>query len=67
MRINILIPLKYNKSNTSGRYRIVYPSELLEEYGYTVHIPLRGEKRRNSKVIPGYRARHWVVEELTPG
>ena len=36
--------------------------ELLEEYGYTIHIPLRGEKRRSSKVIPGYRARHWVVE-----
>ena len=37
--------------------------ELLEEeYGYTIHIPLRGEKRRRSKVIPGYRTRHWVVE-----
>ena len=37
--------------------------ELLEEYGYTIHIPLRGEKRRrSSEVIPGYRARHWVVE-----
>ncbi len=36
--------------------------ELLEEYGYTIHIPLRVEKRSSSKVIPGYRARHWVVE-----
>ena len=37
--------------------------ELLEEYGYTIHIPLRGEERRTkSEVIPGYRARHWVVE-----
>ena len=37
--------------------------ELLEEYGYTIHIPLRGEKRkRSNEVIPGYRARHWVVE-----
>ena len=36
--------------------------ELLEEYGYTIHIPLRGEKRGSSKVIPGYRVRHWVVE-----
>ena len=37
--------------------------ELLEEYGYTIHIPLRGEKRsRSSKMISGYRARHWVVE-----
>ena len=36
--------------------------ELLEEYGYTIHIPLRGEKRGRSEVTPGYRARHWVVE-----
>ena len=45
-----------------------YPEvyELLEEYGYTIHIRLRGQKRKSSsskkKVIPGYRARHWVVE-----
>jgi putative transposase len=36
--------------------------ELLEEYGYTIHIPSRGNKRRSSKEIPKYRARHWVVE-----
>jgi hypothetical protein len=42
--------------------------ELLEEHGYTIHIPLRGgrgEKRSSSskgKRIPGYRAIHWVVE-----
>ena len=36
--------------------------ELLEQYGYTIHIPLRGMKRRTHKVIPGYRPRHWVVE-----
>jgi putative transposase len=39
--------------------------ELLEEYGYTIDIPLRGEKRRRSgkrNTILGYRARHWVVE-----
>jgi putative transposase len=35
--------------------------ELLEDYGYTIHISLRGEKG-SSKMIPGYRARHWVVE-----
>ena len=44
-----------------------YPEvyELLEEYGYGIHMRLRGEKRKSSrkkKVIPGYRARHWVVE-----
>ena len=41
--------------------------ELLEEYGYTIHIPLRGgigerKSSRKRKEIPGYRARHWVVE-----
>jgi hypothetical protein len=37
--------------------------ELLKEYGYTIHIPLRGEKTSNKRnTILGYRARHWVVE-----
>ena len=41
-----------------------YPEvyELLEDYGYTIHIPLRGEHRANCKRIPRYRARHWIVE-----
>jgi len=42
-----------------------YPEvyELLEEYGYTIHIPLRGEEKSSKgKVIHGYKARHWVVE-----
>jgi putative transposase len=41
-----------------------YPEmyELLEYYGYTIHIPLRGEHRANCKQIPRYMARHWVVE-----
>jgi len=45
-----------------------YPEvyELLEEYGYTIHIRLRGgedERGINKrKAIPGHRARHWVVE-----
>jgi len=38
-------------------YSKVY--ELLEDYGYTVHILLRGEHRVNCK---RYRARHWIVE-----
>lgn len=39
--------------------------ELLEEYGYTIHIPLRGGGGKGEissskrKVIPGYRTRHW--------
>ena len=40
--------------------------ELLEEYGYTIHIPLRGGRggisSSKEKRIPGYRSRHWVVE-----
>ena len=46
--------------------------ELLEEeYGYTIHIGLRGEEISNNKEeeeeeeeegIPKYRARRWVVE-----
>jgi putative transposase len=37
--------------------------ELLEEFGYTIHIPLRGEKTSNKRnTVPGYRARHWIVE-----
>ena len=41
-----------------------YPEvyELLEDYGYTIHICLRGEYRVNCKRIPRYRARHWIVE-----
>jgi transposase len=43
-----------------------YPEvyELLEEYGYTIHIRLRGggEKSSKRRMILGYRARHWVVE-----
>jgi putative transposase len=40
-----------------------YPEvyELLEDYGYTIHIRLR-EHRVNCKRIPRYRARHWIVE-----
>jgi putative transposase len=41
-------------------YSEVY--ELLEYYGYTIHIRLRGEHRVNCKRIPRYRARHWIVE-----
>ena len=37
--------------------------ELLEEYGYTIHIRLKGKERSSIKEgIPKYRARLWVVE-----
>ena len=41
-----------------------YPQvrELLEDWGYTIHIPSREEDVKKRKRIPGYRARHWVVE-----
>jgi len=36
--------------------------KLLEDWGYTIHIPSRGESIKGRKKIPGYRTRHWVVE-----
>ncbi len=36
--------------------------ELVARYGYTAHIRTRGEERLEKQVIPGYRARRWVVE-----
>ena len=41
-----------------------YPDvrELVEEYGYTVHIKSRGQEERARKKNPKYRARRWVVE-----
>jgi putative transposase len=41
-----------------------YPEvyEVLEDYGYTIHIRLRGG--RSSRRIPKYRTRRWVVERM---
>jgi putative transposase len=36
--------------------------QLLEEWGYTIHIRSRGEKAKKKGQIPGYRSRRWVVE-----
>src|SRR5947209_17414339 len=36
--------------------------ELVTEYGYTAHIPARGEDTSKREKLPGYRARRWVVE-----
>jgi putative transposase len=40
-----------------------YPqvAELVAEWGYTAHIRSRGEEKEKG-VVPGYRARRWVVE-----
>jgi putative transposase len=41
-----------------------YPQvrELVELWGYTAHLRSRGEEKLAKAVIPGYRARRWVVE-----
>lgn len=41
-----------------------YPDvrELVNEYGYTAHIPIRGEAPKPRKKLPGYRARRYVSE-----
>jgi len=36
--------------------------ELVDQWGYTGHIPRRGEDQSKRQKIPGYRARRWVVE-----
>ena len=36
--------------------------ELVAEYGYTAHIPMRGTDPAKRKKLPGYRSRRWVVE-----
>ena len=36
--------------------------ELVEEYGYTLHIKSRGQEAAERRTIPRYRARRWVVE-----
>lgn len=41
-----------------------YPQvrELVEQWGYTAHLRSRGEESGEKALIPGYRARRWVVE-----
>ncbi len=41
-----------------------YPSvrELVEEWGYTAHIPRRGKPADKRGEVPKYRSRRWVVE-----
>ncbi len=41
-----------------------YPDvrELLQDWGYTIHVKSRGQEEAERKQIPGYRARRWVVE-----
>lgn len=36
--------------------------ELVQEFGYTLHLRTRGEEIKEKVAIPGYRARRWVVE-----
>ncbi len=41
-----------------------YPTvhELVEAWGYTLHIKSRGDEAAACRNVPGYRARRWVVE-----
>jgi transposase len=36
--------------------------QTVAEYGYTAHIPSRGEEPARRRKLPGYRTRRWVVE-----
>jgi putative transposase len=36
--------------------------QLVEEYGYSAHIPKRGTDPKQQKRVPGYRSRRWIVE-----
>ncbi len=51
------------KQNICGDKGYDFPDTrgLVEQYGYTAHIPHKGDKRKRKK-MPGYRARRWVVE-----
>ena len=41
-----------------------YPTvrELVDQWGYTAHIPVRGKTKGAETKLPHYRARRWVVE-----
>lgn len=41
-----------------------YPTvrELVAEWGYTAHIPRRGQPVKEQRKVPKYRSRRWVVE-----
>jgi putative transposase len=36
--------------------------DLVNEWGYTAHIPVRGQSKEPTDKIPKYRSRRWVVE-----
>lgn len=38
------------------------PRKLAEDWGYTAHIPVRGQRQKAAGKVPNYRARRWVVE-----
>jgi transposase len=35
---------------------------LVDKWGYTAHIPVRGTNPQDRPRVPGYRSRRWVVE-----
>jgi putative transposase len=36
--------------------------QIMEDWGYTLHLRTRGEETTEKQTLPGYRARRWVVE-----
>ena len=57
-------PREENPQNMSMDKGYDYPEvrELVAAWGYTAHIRARGKEATAKEKIPGYRARHWVVE-----
>jgi transposase len=58
------IPTAQARQNMCQDKGYDYPDvrQLVAEYGYTAHIPVRGSDPSKQKPMPGYRARRWVVE-----
>jgi transposase len=57
-------PTRRNSQHFCADKGYDYPSvrELVEGWGYTLHIKSRGDEAADCRNVPGYRARRWVVE-----
>ena len=57
-------PTRHQPQNICMDKGYDYPEvhELLQEWGYTIHIRSRGEEAKRRKQVPRYRSRRWVVE-----
>jgi len=43
-------------------YNYAEPKEILEEFGFTAHLPKDAEEAQTIKRQAGHKARRWVVE-----